>query len=64
MDVLTVPIEAPADSNVVLGQAHFIKTVEDLAEIVVTTVADARFGLAFCEASGPCRYCRRPTQIP
>ncbi|TMQ62686.1 MAG: adenosine monophosphate-protein transferase [Candidatus Eisenbacteria bacterium] len=54
MDVLTVPIEAPADSNVVLGQAHFIKTVEDLAEIVVTTVADARFGLAFCEASGPC----------
>ena len=54
MDVLTVPIEAPADSNVVLGQAHFIKTVEDLAEIVVTTVAGARFGLAFCEASGPC----------
>ena len=54
MDVLTVPIEAPADSNVVLGQAHFIKTVEDLAEIVVTTVPGARFGLAFCEASGPC----------
>ena len=54
MDVLTVSIEMPADSNVVLGQAHFIKTVEDLAEIVVTTVAAARFGLAFCEASGPC----------
>ena len=54
MDVLAVPIEVPADANVVLGQSHFIKTVEDLAEIVVTTVAAARFGLAFCEASGPC----------
>ncbi|HEY6866653.1 MAG TPA: adenosine-specific kinase [Candidatus Eisenbacteria bacterium] len=44
----------PADCNLIAGQAHFIKTVEDLAEIVVTGVPGARFGLAFCEASGPC----------
>ena len=54
MDLTAVPLELPADCNLVAGQAHFIKTVEDLAEIVVTTVPAARFGLAFCEASGPC----------
>ncbi len=53
MEIAAVPLEIPADSNLVVGQAHFIKTVEDLAEIVVTGVPDARFGLAFCEASGP-----------
>ena len=54
MDLTAVPLDLPADCNLVAGQAHFIKTVEDLAEIVVTTVPAARFGLAFCEASGPC----------
>ena len=54
MDLTVVPLDLPADCNLVAGQAHFIKTVEDLAEIVVTTVPAARFGLAFCEASGPC----------
>ncbi len=54
MELTAVRLELPADSNLVAGQAHFIKTVEDLAEIVVTTVPGARFGLAFCEASGPC----------
>jgi adenosine/AMP kinase len=54
MDIVTVPLEIPSECNLVAGQAHFIKTVEDLAEIVVTTVPGARFGLAFCEASGPC----------
>ena len=54
MDLTAVPLDIPADCNLVAGQAHFIKTVEDLAEIVVTTVPGARFGLAFCEASGPC----------
>jgi len=54
MNLMAVPVEIPADSNLVAGQAHFIKTVEDLAEIVVTAVPGARFGLAFCEASGPC----------
>ena len=54
MDLTAVPLAIPAECNLVLGQAHFIKTVEDLAEIVVTTVPAAKFGLAFCEASGPC----------
>jgi uncharacterized protein len=49
-----VPLDIPAECNLVAGQSHFIKTVEDLAEIVVTTVPGAHFGLAFCEASGPC----------
>lgn len=54
MNLTAVPLAIPADCNVVAGQSHFIKTVEDLAEIVVTTVPGAKFGLAFCEASGPC----------
>jgi adenosine/AMP kinase len=54
MELTAVPLEIPADCNLVAGQSHFIKTVEDLAEIVVTAVPGARFGLAFCEASGPC----------
>lgn len=54
MNLIAVPLVLPADCNVVAGQSHFIKTVEDLAEIVVTTVPGASFGLAFCEASGPC----------
>jgi uncharacterized protein len=39
--------------NIILGQSHFIKTVEDIAEIIVTTVPNAKYGVAFCEASGP-----------
>ena len=54
MEITAVPLAIPAECNLVAGQAHFIKTVEDLAEIVVTTVPGARFCLAFCEASGPC----------
>ncbi len=54
MDIIAVPLAIPAECNVVAGQSHFIKTVEDIAEIVVTTVPGAKFGLAFCEASGPC----------
>ena len=54
MHFTTVPLAFPSDCNVVVGQSHFIKTVEDVAEIVVTTVPGAKFGLAFCEASGPC----------
>lgn len=44
----------PQDSNLILGQAHFIKTAEDLYEAVVNTVPGAKFAVAFCEASGPC----------
>ena len=49
-----VLIEKPEDVNLILGQAHFIKTVEDLHEALVTAVPGIKFGLAFCEASGPC----------
>ena len=49
-----VRMEFPADSNIVVGQAHFIKTVEDLYEAVATTVPQAQFGIAFNESSGPC----------
>lgn len=52
MDLLTVPVDKPADLNVILGQSHFIKTVEDLHEVLVGTSPHLRFGIAFCEASG------------
>jgi adenosine/AMP kinase len=54
MEIKTVKIEMPAESNVILGQTHFIKTAEDLYEIIATTVPQAQFGIAFTEASGPC----------
>lgn len=54
MELKVVPIEKPEDINLILGQAHFIKTVEDLHETLVTAVPGIRFGLAFCESSGPC----------
>ena len=54
MNIVTVQMEIPPDCNLIAGQAHFIKTAEDLAEIVATTAPAAGFGLAFCEASGPC----------
>lgn len=54
MDLKAVRIELPADCNVILGQTHFIKTAEDLYEIMITTAPQARFGIAFTEASGPC----------
>lgn len=54
MDIKTVKIDIPENCNVILGQTHFIKTAEDLYEVIVTTVPHARFGVAFTEASGPC----------
>jgi adenosine/AMP kinase len=54
MEFKTVKIEVPKDCNVVLGMAHFIKTVEDLYEALVNSVPDIRFGIGFCESSGPC----------
>ena len=53
MQTLSVRIEKPESVNVILGQAHFIKTVEDLHEALVGAVPGVQFGLAFCEASGP-----------
>jgi adenosine/AMP kinase len=54
MEITTLRLEVPEDCNLILGQAHFIKTAEDLYEIIATTVPQARFGIAFTEASGPC----------
>lgn len=52
MELKTVRIEKPDDLNFILGQSHFIKTVEDLHEALVTAVPGIKFGLAFCESSG------------
>ena len=54
MEINLVDLKLPPDSNLILGQSHFIKTVEDLYEVMVNANAQIRFGLAFCEASGPC----------
>ncbi len=53
MELKTVKIEKPADLNFILGHSHFIKTVEDLYEAVVQTVPGMKFGIGFCESSGP-----------
>jgi adenosine/AMP kinase len=54
MQLLTVKIEKPEAANFILGQTHFIKTVEDIHEVLVGAVPGIKFGLAFCEASGAC----------
>jgi uncharacterized protein len=53
MELKTVKIDKPADMNFILGQSHFIKTVEDLYEVIVQAVPGIQFGIAFCESSGP-----------
>lgn len=53
MNLLTVTIDKPADMNFILGHSHFIKTVEDLYEAIVQTAPAMKFGIAFCESSGP-----------
>jgi adenosine/AMP kinase len=54
MELITVTIEKPEPINFILGQTHFIKSVEDIHEAMVTAVPGIKFGLAFCEASGAC----------
>ncbi len=54
MDLSVVRMEVPEGANLILGQSHFIKTAEDLYEVVVNTVPGAKFAVAFNEASGPC----------
>lgn len=54
LEIHDVQIDYPEGCNIILGQTHFIKTAEDLFEIIATTVPQARFGIAFTEASGPC----------
>ena len=66
MELTTVKVDKPENINFILGQSHFIKTVEDIHEALVTAVPGISFGLAFCEASGKCLirwtgglYCNR-----
>src|ERR1017187_7588181 len=54
MELKLVPLEVPEDGNLILGQSHFIKTVEDIYEAIVNTVPQMKFAVAFNEASGPC----------
>ncbi len=54
MELKTIAISKPDDVNVIIGQSHFIKSVEDLYEALVQAVPGIKFGVAFCEASGPC----------
>jgi adenosine/AMP kinase len=54
LELKTVKIEPPKDCNTILGMAHFIKTAEDLYEALVNAVPNIKFGLGFCESSGPC----------
>ena len=53
MNIVTVSIKVPEGLNLVIGQAHFIKTVEDLYEVLISSGPSIRFGVAFCESSGP-----------
>jgi len=54
MDITAIKVTIPEEANVIIGQAHFIKTVEDLYEAIVNTSPQLQFGIAFNEASGPC----------
>jgi adenosine/AMP kinase len=54
MNLISVKIEKPDEINFILGQSHFIKTVEDVHEALVSSVSGIKFGMAFCEASGKC----------
>jgi len=53
MEIKIIKIEKPEEMNFILGQSHFIKTVEDMHEAIVSTAPQMKFGLAFCESSGP-----------
>jgi hypothetical protein len=54
MELKSIRVSFPESANVIIGQTHFIKSVEDLYEAIVGTVPGVKFGIAFCEASGPC----------
>lgn len=54
MELKSVRLEIPENGNIIFGQSHFIKTVEDVYEAIVNTVPQMKFGVAFCEASGAC----------
>jgi hypothetical protein len=54
MEIKSIKLDYPEECNVILGQTHFIKSVEDIYEVMVNSVPGIKFGLAFCESSGPC----------
>jgi uncharacterized protein len=54
MELQNIRLSVPENSNIIVGQSHFIKTVEDLYEVITTGCPHSKFGVAFCEASGPC----------
>lgn len=54
METIIISIDKPEEMNMILGQAHFIKTIEDLHEVMAASAPGIRFGIGFCEASGPC----------
>jgi adenosine/AMP kinase len=54
MELKAITLQVPENGNIIFGQSHFIKTVEDIYEAIVNTVPQIKFGIAFCEASGPC----------
>ena len=63
MNIQAVGLSWPESCNIVVGQSHFIKTVEDIGEIMVSSVPQIEFGLAFCEASGPCLIRREGNSV-
>ncbi len=54
MEIISLKLDAPKETNLILGQTHFIKSTEDLYEVLISSVPGIKFGLAFCEASGKC----------
>ncbi|MFH1612902.1 MAG: adenosine-specific kinase [bacterium] len=54
MEIKTIKINKPDDLNIIIGQAHFIKTIEDIYEALISSVSEIKFGIGFCESSGPC----------
>jgi adenosine/AMP kinase len=54
VEIKNISLTVPDDCNIIVGQSHFIKTIEDLYEVIVTSCPHSKFGIAFCEASGPC----------
>jgi adenosine/AMP kinase len=54
MEIKIIKVEKPEDCNLILGQSHFIKSIEDLEEVMVSSCPSVKFGVAFCESSGPC----------
>jgi uncharacterized protein len=54
MELKNIRLSIPEDCNIIVGQSHFIKTIEDLYEVIITGCPHCKFGIAFCEASGPC----------